>query len=104
MEKMNKYETKITQGKSDEITSGFELQQDWDIWACTVMQQWEFLKSMHNQGFSRLSEFMKTWNSFSVHWVGKCTIQSMDGINTKIITVHLTEDRKWSSKEISHTH
>jgi len=56
------------QGKNNEmkITSGFELQQDWDIWACTVMQQQEFLKSMHNQEFSRLAEFMKTWNYFSV--------------------------------------
>ena len=95
IEKMNKYETKITQGKNDEmkITSRFELQQDWDIWACTVMQQQEFLKSMHNQGFPRFSEFMKNWNYFSVRWVGKCTIQSVDDINTKIITVHLTEDR-----------
>ena len=56
------------------------------IWACIVMQQWEFLKSICNQGFPRLSEFIKIQNYFSVYWVDKYTIQSVDSINTKTIT------------------
>ena len=51
-----------------------------------------FLKSMHRQQFPRLSEFIKIQNYFSDHWVGEYTIQSVDDINTKIITCSFDQE------------
>ena len=94
MEKMNKYEIKIIQEKNNEmkIISRFKLQQDWDIWACTMMQQQEFLEDMHNSTNTEIILSFHKFQKSRESLLGECTIQSVDGINTKIITYSFDQE------------